>query len=239
MKTKIIALALVAVMLCALALGSSYAYLMSSDGAKNTMVVGNVSIVQNEKDRTGADFGQGQTLIPAKINGALALEDGIWTNSIDNEIDKFITVTNNGTQPAFVRTIVLFEDKEGNTVLNQIHTNEGQPLEWVMVDANTKLQVTLNNVIYTVAVATYTDALAVGATTAPSLKQFYLDPLAGNEWYAAVNGQYDILALSQAVQSTGFDGQGEGATVALDTAFGAVDGTNVASWFAAIASTQP
>ena len=235
MKTKIIALALVAVMLCALALGSSYAYLMSSDGAKNTMVVGNVSIVQNERDRANNDFVDGLTLVPAKINNPTVFAgEETWTDSIDNEIDKFITVTNNGTQPAFVRTIVLFEDNADYSITEKIVINDGQPLEWVMVDANTKLQVTLGGVIYTVAVATYTDALAARATTAPSLKQFYLDPTAGNEWFALTGDQYDILALSQAVQSAGFTDANEGAAYALNTAFGEINAANIAAWFASI-----
>ena len=39
--------------------------------------------------------------------------------------------------------------------------------------------------------------------------------------------EYTILALSQAVQTDGF----EDAETALDTAFGVVDATNCAEWF--------
>lgn len=79
---------------------------------------------------------------------------------------------------------------------------------------------------YVVGVYTYTNALLAGQTTNPSLLQFYLDKTVNNEFYEQVGNQYDILVLSQAVQTQGF----ANAATAFDAAF-PLNATTAAEWF--------
>ena len=78
--------------------------------------------------------------------------------------------------------------------------------------------------------------MAKDETTASSLKQIYLDRSVGNEFSDAIGHSYEILVLSQAVQTQGFaaaDGK-TAAQVALDTAFGEITVANtakIAGWF--------
>jgi len=68
------------------------------------------------------------------------------------------------------------------------------------------------------------------AETAPSLKQIYMSAQATNESTALMfgeDGEYTILALSQAVQTEGFDD----AKTALDKAFGVTNTENAQEWF--------
>ena len=228
---------------CVAIVGGSLAYFQDSDADKNVMVSGNVKIVQNETDRNGKPFVDGQKLMPAVYNGELSydgedyLGGKIWDKSVDNEIDKIITVTNEGSEPAFIRTIVLFENTADNRLDEKIHAlwnnSDGQYRVWP-TDANgAEVQVTIGDVLYSVAVCQYESPLAAGATSAPSLKQVFVDPSATQDWLTLLgeDKKFNILALSQAVQVQGFED--EGAAVALDTAFGKVTGENVVAWFAA------
>ena len=226
MRKKIIALSLAAVMLVIACIGGTYAYLKDSDGAKNVMVTGNVVISQTETDRDGNTFQQQQKLLPAVYNGTLAYDGTsteygttIFDESVDGEIDKFITVTNEGTEAAYIRTILLFENDN-----NKLHIRFTEEENLVFLNDT----VTIGGETFAVAVCTYQDALAAGATSDPSLMQVFLDPTAGNEWFESVNGEYDIYAFSQAVQYAGFET--EGATVALNAGFGEVTAANVENW---------
>ncbi len=236
MKKKIIALTLATVLLMIAVVGGTYAYLKDTDGAKNVMVAGNVKIVQKETDRNGEAFQQDQKLIPAVYNGTLAydttneLYGKIWNTSVDNEIDKFITVTNKGTEAAFIRTILLFEDDEADQIAEKVHTlnsdSDGQNMVWLTDENGKEIHIMIGGVEFAIATCTYNTALEAGATSDPSLKQIFLDPSVGNEWFGYVDGEYDIYAFSQAVQANGFDSAAE----ALDTAFGAVSADNVTAW---------
>ena len=77
-------------------------------------------------------------------------------------------------------------------------------------------------------VATYKTAVAGGEATAPSLLQLYLDPTVVNEDTALFGDTWDVLVISQAVQTTGFQTP-EGvlaAAYALDAVFGDVTATS-------------
>ena len=56
MKKKVLTLCLAAIIAVMAISGASLAYLKDYDSVKNVMTAGNVKIVQNEKDRFGADF---------------------------------------------------------------------------------------------------------------------------------------------------------------------------------------
>ena len=75
--------------------------------------------------------------------------------------------------------------------------------------------------------------LAPGEETIPCLKQVYMSAAASNESAALMFGadkEYKILALSQAVQVSGFETVT--AEAALDKAFGDVTTANATEWFA-------
>lgn len=255
MKKKILALAIAAIMVVTALASVSLAYLMDSDYDKNTMTVGNVKIVQNETKRDGTAYEDNLKLLPAVYpngKGTLAYDNTItlpngntqkiWDETVNNEIDKIVTVTNTGTESAFIRTIFAFEDKEldgGQFITNKIHTLwnandavEANAVVWPKDENGKNIWITVDGVNYTICVYTYEAPVAAGATTNPSLVQLFLDPTADNSFMEHIGAQYDILVLSQAVQSAGFETLG--AEFALNEAFGEVSVANAAEvekWF--------
>ena len=77
--------------------------------------------------------------------------------------------------------------------------------------------------------------LPANETTYPNLSQVYIKSAATNEDIEKIdgndNGKLDILVLSQAVQADGF----ANANAAFEAAFGVVNATNAANWFAGLA----
>lgn len=254
-KRKIMALCLVVCLLAIAVVGGTLAYFTDTAAAKNVMVIGNVTIEQNElqRDENGqlTDFVQNKKLYPAVYENVY--DDGtitdekygtfpIWDKSINNEVDKFISVTNTGSEPAYVRTVLAFETElvesdSGTENLFDVYIQTYSNAEYLL-----NQYITLNGEPYQLMVCVYEDPLAAGQTTAPSLKQFFLMHNAGNEVTDLFGDEYTILAVSQAVQTTGFepelDANGNvaktAAEVALDTAFGEVNAANAAAWFEAI-----
>ncbi len=259
MKKKILSIALVVCLLATALVSGSLAYFMDSDKDVNVMTAGNVKIVQNETERDGSEYVDNQPLLPAVYfdkdgkpynptytwegpkdvpNGGEGTFEGpdgndmtMYTDSLNNEIDKVISVTNKGTLPAYIRTIVLFENLDRQAehdILEMVHINKnaasaGIAEQWLPMRAE------IDGVLYSVGVYTYENPLAAGATSAPSLKQVWLDPSAGNDWYDMLkDGKMNIIAISQAAQTTGF----ESAAEALNTAFGEVTPENIDKWFA-------
>ena len=169
MKKKIVSVALVVAMLAIAVAGGTLAYLNDVDGAKNVMTAGNVIIEQEEV------FVQNSKLIPAVENADA---------SIDNKVEKDVTVTNNGTESAFVRTIFLSE-AAGDDLIHMVPA-DGVTIAPVMVGGN-KLTVQYKGEDFVVYSYTYPAALAAGATSGSSLKEIYLDKDADNQWYTDVN----------------------------------------------------
>ena len=165
-------------------------------------------------------------------SGSLQLFD----DSVKNVQDKMVFVKNTGKSDAYVRTWIAFE--QGNltsenfsSIINvnadasQTGVNEaGGNSHWIYEVYGTDVEIDGNK--YVVYKYTYVGAknnngiLAPGAVSYPSLTQVYMKPEATNEEVEAIdgngNGTYDILVLSQAVQTKGFTD----AETALDTAFG-------------------
>lgn len=192
-----------------------------------------------------------QTL-PDQVNG-LAAYDGLdgaehklLDKSVQNEIDKIITVTNEGTVPVYVRTIILFEANGGwenfdeymftgwDGSANGEEQNSGA-YNWVKDPTTGEVAVIeINGVKYVATVHWYEEELLPKQTTAPSLKQFFLLPTATNETATLMMGtdyEYTILALSQAVQADGFEDDRD----ALNAAFDEVTPDNVKEWFQKVA----
>lgn len=175
---------------------------------------------------------------PEKDSSDNEYEVSIWDESVRNVLDKFVTVENKGSEAAYVRTIFLIDDKKSNNLI----IDEDVGMYWVYYGDSVKYNwnddegivyseathVNIDGKDYKVVVATYTEALASGETSVPSLCQFYLDPKTGNDWYTNMGAdEFNIHALSQAVQAQGFDD----ADTALKLAFGEVTEENLTDWF--------
>lgn len=249
MKKKILALAIAAIMVVTALASVSLAYLMDTDYDENVMVVGNVKIEQNEQQRAEDEslesFVNDKKLLPATSAPA-------WTDTITvageeykafgpefNPVDKIVTVKNTGSEAAYVRTLIAFENNV-NGLGDLIHINTNSDAEntgdWHYEYVG---DITISGKAYQLAVFTYYYILEAGVETQPSLLQVFLDRTADNEDMAAaelIDG-YDILVLSQAVQSAGWqtvDGSVvKTAEFALDTAFGDVTAANADTWFTA------
>lgn len=192
-------------------------------------------------------FEQGQALYPAVPSGDLPYTaeatdlffwgdyvysgtagNGLWNdNKLANVMDKMVFVENTGKSDAYYRTIIAFECPEGMEYSEgsdkefMMNTNGSDIFKWDKVGYTT-----INNVRYLLMVATYQKALAPGNTSHPSLLQVVMTHNATNEDMKLLGDTYEILVLSQAVQTKGFDGP----QIALDTAFGKVS-EKAAEWF--------
>lgn len=274
MKKKVLAVVLCVAMLAIAVVGGSLAYFTDTDAAQNVMTVGNVAIVQDEQQKVIGEevddaevnskyvikendnletFEQNKKLFPMVDNRedktANPVVDGYFDGRMANVVDKIVTVSNDGSEDAYVRTIIAFETateyventptvrRDGKEIFNTyIGTLKGKGFQWL--ERNT---VKVNGTEYVVGVLVYDEALAPGATSYPSLKQFFLSPEADNEVSLMFGTEYNILAVSQAVQAAGFepvkDADGNvtktAAAVALDAAFGnleTVDDTTLSEW---------
>ena len=254
---KFLALLLVMVMCVAAGIGGTVAYLTDTEEAVNVMTVGNVSIEQREQQRVNytdkqhelEDFEQNKMARPCYYEGTsipwapedqwVVAGDQAWkvVEDNDNVIDKFVTVENTGNTGAFVRSIIAFEVGEDAINSDYMHlvtngTNIPEETitwkyEWLTENAE-EVIVELNGNYYFIYTATYDGVLEAGKTTIPNIKQVYLDKTATNENVAAYGETFEILVLSQAVQS---DMNGLTKDEALNEAFGEVNAENVKSWF--------
>jgi len=291
MKKKILAIVLCVAMLAIAIVGGTMAYFTDNDADVNTFVVGNVEIKQNEEQReyviddaTGRHdynddkvvaFENDHPLVPAVIpgdthsyDGTITLGNGntykIWDETINNELDKFITVTNTGSEEAYIRTIIAFEDDAAGSLTSKLHTlwggdedgnyeeltikpdangeyvgmESGKAIYWLQKSDGSWLTLNIGGTTYTVAVFTYKDYLEAGETTDPSLMQLWLDPSATNDWSAAVGDQYQIVVASLAVQADGFNDPdiADPASKAMDTAFDLTE-ANLITWLTATNKT--
>ncbi len=249
-KKKILVLAMSLAMVAILAIGSTIAYFSDADKDVNVMTTANLKIVQNETERDGSEYVDGQALLPAVyfdkdgnqhnptatwqgpdggsqagFTGPDGEDMALYADSINNEIDKIVSVTNNGSIDAYVRTLVLLEDNDNVSDLIHIVYSDTDVCAREIID-----QVKVGDNNYEVWVFTYVDAVAPTKTTKASLKQVWLDPMADNTWYDKLgDGKFEIIALSQAAQVAGFEGN---PTAALDAAFGDVTAENIAKWVA-------
>lgn len=173
----------------------------------------------------------------------------LFDDSVKNVQDKFVFVKNTGKSDAYVRTLVALEQGsiEADRFQNVIMTNanaatseNNYKAHWSKITGATNVEINGNK--YVVLVFTYLGAsskqgtseegvLKPGTISYPSLLQIYMKPEATNDDVEDIdgngNGKYDILVLSQAVQTKGF----ENSTSALNTAFGEVNEENLVKWF--------
>ena len=271
------------VLVAALAIGGTFAYLQDSDEDVNVMTLGNVQIEQHEYERaTNADgsyktdtidgvtsyvlqdFTQAKPLYPAiipangSLNGVQWDYDPIYVrmSQVDsyggaqvfntpNAVDKFVTVENTGKTDAYVRTIYAFESGSVGTIeeLDEIvYSGDFMSASKVWITTDIGFATIDGNNYYLVEYiyngakhlgGNHDGFLPAGETTYAGLCQVYMKSTATNEDCVAIdgngNGTYDILVLSQAVQTAGF----ENAKTALDTAFGKT-ADKAAEWFGGV-----
>lgn len=233
---KTLAIILAISLLCMMAVGTTLTYFTDEDSDVNTMTVGKVGITQKIN---GQNTGVVATtkLFPAVINGT----------TINNAVDmKVVATLEDGSEDAYVRTVYAFEMmKVGNDWVDPLKVEEknGNEVATIYCVADQALKptgVTITKgsttyVIYVSATAQLTNETPA-VTSMESLKQIYLGSQVGNEFADYVGNSYEVLVLSQAVQTQGFAGA-EGKTaaqVALDTAFGEITVANadeIAGWF--------
>lgn len=163
----------------------------------------------------------------------------LFDDSMKNVVDKFVFVKNTGRSDAYYRTIIAIEAPEGTKSL--IHTSFNSNNRFDAITQDDKFDgtadsgkksylvgyTTINGVRYALYNMTYNQVLVPGEVSRPSLLQVYLDPKATNDDCAKFGETWDILVLSQAVQTKGFENAGQ----ALDAAFGEVTEEKVQEWF--------
>ena len=164
--------------------------------------------------------------------------------SMTNVIDKFVFVKNTGSFDCYFRTIIAIECPEGlpETAIhtsfngtNHYDFNGNQDGAQTAAGAN-KFYVEIEDTRYLVYTDTHLEALKPGEVSRPSLLQVFLDPAVTNEDCALFGEEWDIIAISQAVQAGG--AQTKGAHYALNTAFGEVTAQQAAEWLGGVV-TEP
>ena len=239
-KKKIISLCLV-VCLLATAIGGTLAYFTDTEAAKNVMTMGNVDIEQIELERNPdgdlQPYTQNQTLLPmGGYDWEEVTVNGDSISVLADGLDKIVTVKNNGNSAAYVRTIVALEagksEDEAKSMWykNLAVTDNADGTQVIGEDNN--LFVEIGGTWFAIVVYTYGDAIAAGTESVPSLTGVGLYPETTQKDVANLEGDYEVLVVSQAVQASGM---GDDAGAALDEAFGDVDATNVAKWFKDVA----
>jgi len=223
------------VLVAAVAIGGTLAYLTSTDSDVNVMTLGNVKIeqVEYERDANGAlvEFSQAKPALPAVYDSEAWADEGVDVNgneykvfseNMKNVVDKIVTVNNTGKNDAYVRTLVAIEAPNGDPD-DLIHFNYNS----TDVTASGNFMANIDGVDYYVIAFTYKEALESGEKSAPSLMQLFLDKRTTNEDCKLFGDTWDILVVSQAVQTAGFDD----AETALNTGFGEVNVANAIAWF--------
>lgn len=197
----------------AMATTGTLAYLSDTDSAVNVMILGNVEIEQIEEQlaadgSTTEPFDQNQPFYPG------------------SELSKIVTVKNTGKSDAYFRTLIAFEDVPGSDTfkfnfpiddLGPYQWTWGAPEATIVVDGST----------FVVYEALCKEPLPAGETSEASLTKVAMDFSATNEDMEALGGTYEILVLTQAVQTENLPNARE----ALDIAFGDVNAENAAKWF--------
>lgn len=203
-KRKILVLALTIAMAAILAIGGTLAYFTDMDADTNVFTVGNVKIEQIEKQRKEdedgekttelEDFEQNKKLLPI-VGSAQGEKDELGLPTAENYVDKIVTVKNNGTEAAWVRTYFAIPSAldDGydtfNAGMNVLHFNFGSKMvdgkavttqgnEWTWKQANGKwnyFETTIDGIAYNVYFADYYQPLEANATTEQFVQGVYLD----------------------------------------------------------------
>lgn len=230
MKKKVFVICLAVALIAILSFGT-LAWFSDSDEVTNTFTVGSVKIHQNEQqhDENGdlEDFTQDQTLLPVADPQNPAADE--------NYVEKIVTVTSTGKNPAYVRTHIAVP----TALVDVLTLDISDSANWVAVSYPTQPTQIVDGVEYTIFSYTYTQALGEDQTTDVLLEGVYLNAnvdIKTNDqgvdqfctWDDSTGGWlfYDfditqkvtVLVATQGVQSQGF----ADADTALNSAFSGV-----------------
>lgn len=196
-KKKIITIALVAIIAIAAIASASYAYFSDTAKATNTFTVGNVEIKLNEFQRDGngglTDFVQNKPLRPI-VGSAQGEKDKFGQPIAENYVDKMVSVTNTGSEDAYVRFYFAIPSalddgyETFNAGLNVLHYNFGNKVvgdvitstfgvewNWKHDGKWNYFETKIDGISYNVYYADYTKKLAAKATTEYVIQGVYLD----------------------------------------------------------------
>lgn len=196
-KKKIITLALAAVLVVMSVAGATFAYLTDTDDADNVFTVGSVKIELSEEQRGEKgleDFDQNKKLYPI-VGSAQGELDEYNMPVAKNYVDKIVTVTNTGSEDAYVRVYFAipsalddgYDDYNANA--NTLHFNfgkktasdgsvvstEGEDWIWKHDGKWNYFETTMDGIAYNVYFADYATTLAAETTTERFLNGVYLD----------------------------------------------------------------
>ena len=273
MKKKILSICLVIALAATAVVGGTLAYFTDTEGAKNVMTVGNVDIIQDETNEKGEAFEDNQKLFPYTGSGDMMnpenqeqIQTDYFTGGVpktaNNWITKLVTVKNDGSEDAYVRTLFAFQNLSDGTIAadpatgdlawrtqHGLHYDLGQHTASVYFPKDASgnyITYTNGGKSYIVGEyfykmdngnGGYDSILNPQERSHPSLKSIALEYYVDNE-DAKLYEDYEILVVSQAVQTKGFtdvNGNGVICDDALNTAFGELakaDNAKLTEWFA-------
>ena len=265
---KLAVMALSVMLISVMAIGGSLAYFTDTvTNANNVITAGSVQITQLEYQRSAdgttleeyeqdkpcypAHAQSGDSYVPSisfdwgtHVTAANASSNLLWDDSkLSNVVDKFVFVQNEGTSPAYCRTLIALECPDNVTY----GTEYSESVDIMLNLNNTGIQwttltdkITVDGIRYQVMVATYQDVIKAGETAMPSLLQLVMTDNATNHEALAMGDIYEVLVLTQACQTTTFIDADDTtlagkdrATYALDICFkiDKIDEANVTQWF--------
>lgn len=209
-KKALLALALVLVLGTTLVAGGTLAWFSDTDEVTNTFTVGSIEITQNETfDEANAE------LLP--VVKTPDHNDPTTLSRDNNFIQKSVTVTNDGKNPAYVQTFVAVPAVLDNGLLKQMLGNN---TDWTLVGGQavaTNVSITFdvdddeqtnNNVTQTFNVYQYryNTQLAVDTTTSESLSGIYVDAATDLKVYRDANDAIEhAYFVWDGAEVTGFD----------------------------------
>ena len=196
MKKKIVALALVFVMLAVAVTSATLAYLTDKDSAVNTFTVGHVKIqlLEQQRGENGLEpFKQGKKLLPI-VGSAQGEKDQYGMPLAKNYVDKMVTVKNTGSEDAYIRVYIAIPSalddgyETFNAGLNVVHFNfgnkvvEGKVVSTYDTDWTWKhdgkwnyFETTIDGVSYNVYFADYNTVVKAGEETTRAIDGVYFD----------------------------------------------------------------
>ena len=143
--------------------------------------------------------------------------NGLWGDDLNGAMDKFVFVENDGASACYYRTWIALECPEG------MEFSEGSDKDFMVnINGNNRFtwseygHAVIDGTRYLIMCATYNIPLEPGTISRPSLLQVVMTHHVTNEKAALLNGTYEILVFSQAVQVENFPD----AKTALTEAFG-------------------
>ena len=202
MKKKVLLVGLLVVLVAAVSVGLTVAYLTSQDSETNTFTVGNIGIdlieQQSNEDHTGFvtyDKDEPKTLIPI-VGSAQGEKYENGQPKAANYIDKIVTVKNTGKNDAWVRAYFAIPsalddgfEETFNASMNILHFNFGNAdgvttynNQWLWGSVAKPehsgwnyFETTIDSVAYNVYFADYYQPLPAGETTVQFVSGVYLD----------------------------------------------------------------